>query len=215
VGGGAARRAGELPVILSGSCFAAVGIVAGLDEHDPAVIWFDAHGDFNEPATSESGYFDGMGVAILTGGAWQRLLDTVPGARPLPESSVVLAGARDLDDAEVRRLAESEIVRLPTETLREPGALTAAVRALEPPPSGVYLHLDLDVLDLAEARVNRYSAPGGLTATELEGLARAAVGELDVRAISLTAYEPELDPDALVPPIAIRVLSAIAAEATA
>ena len=44
-----ARAAGAFPVVLSGSCFAGVGVVAGLDEPTPAVIYFDAHGDFNDP----------------------------------------------------------------------------------------------------------------------------------------------------------------------
>ena len=75
-----ARQDGAFPVVLSGSCFAAVGVVAGLEESEPSVVWFDAHADFNEPVTSVSGYFDGMGLAVLTGSAWQGLLATVPGA---------------------------------------------------------------------------------------------------------------------------------------
>jgi len=43
-------------------------VVAGLAEPDPAVVWFDAHSDFNTPDTSIEGYFDGMGLAVLT---WQ------------------------------------------------------------------------------------------------------------------------------------------------
>src|SRR5215472_2622933 len=43
------------PVVLSGSCFAAVGVVAGLAEACPGVVWFDSHADFNEPASTISG----------------------------------------------------------------------------------------------------------------------------------------------------------------
>jgi arginase len=91
----AALREGAFPVVLSGSCcHAAVGSVAGLDEPAPGVVWFDAHGDCNTPATSPSGYLDGMGLPILTGDAWQALGASVRGARPLPETAIVLAGAR-------------------------------------------------------------------------------------------------------------------------
>jgi arginase len=107
-----ARADDAFPVVLSGSCFAGVGVVAGLDEPAPGVVWFDAHADFNEPATSISGYIDGMGLAILTGGAWQAMLATVPGARPVPSSSVVLAGARDFDPPEEVRLAAAPIVHV-------------------------------------------------------------------------------------------------------
>jgi hypothetical protein len=30
---------------------------------DVGAVWFDAHGDFNTPDTSPSGYFDGMALA--------------------------------------------------------------------------------------------------------------------------------------------------------
>jgi arginase len=82
-----ARAARAFPVVLAGSCFAAVGVVAGLDEASPGAVWLDAHADFNEPATTVSGYLDGMGLAVLTGSAWQALLATVPGAKPVPEST--------------------------------------------------------------------------------------------------------------------------------
>src|SRR3954447_16014067 len=44
-----AIRDGALPVLLSGSCFAGLGMVAGMNEASPGVVWFDAHGDFNTP----------------------------------------------------------------------------------------------------------------------------------------------------------------------
>ena len=46
-------------------------MVTGLDESSPGVVWFDAHGDFNTPESTIDGYFDGMPLAILTGGAWR------------------------------------------------------------------------------------------------------------------------------------------------
>jgi len=51
----AARTAGAFPVVLSGSCFTGVGVVAGIDEASPGVVWFDTHGDFNEPSTTQYG----------------------------------------------------------------------------------------------------------------------------------------------------------------
>ncbi len=164
----AARAAGALPVILSGSCFAAVGVVAGLDDPAPGVVWFDAHGDFNEPTTSPSGYLDGMGLSVLTGSAWEAMLASLPGARALAETAVVLAGARDFDDAEAERLDASRVAQVAAESLRDPESLLDAVGELEPRPSAVYLHLDLDVLDLDVARVNRYASAEGSRPPQLE-----------------------------------------------
>jgi arginase len=207
----AARAKGAFPVVLSGSCFAAVGVVAGLGEAAPGVVWFDSHADFNEPATTISGYTDGMGLAILTGSAWQAMLATVPGAIPVPESAVVLAGARALDPPEEVRLRASRIARLEAAELASPDALLAAVAGLDPAVTGLYVHIDLDVLDSAVARVNVYSEPDGPGADELDALLAALLRTHPVRAVSLTAYDPAFDADDRVPPIALRLLRTLAA----
>lgn len=206
----AARADDAFPVVLSGSCFAAVGVVAGLGEPAPGVVWLDAHSDFNSPETTLEGYLDGMGLAMLTGGAWQNMVAGIPGANPLPETAALLVGARDFDEPEKRRLDESAVRLVEPERLRSPEALLDAIDGLDPAPSGLYLHVDLDVLDSDEAGVNVYSAPGGVSADELEALVGAVIDLGPVRALSLTTYDPERDREGRVPPIAMRLLGALA-----
>lgn len=206
----AARLEGSFPVVLSGSCFASVGVVAGMGEVAPGVVWFDAHSDFNTPDITIEGYIDGMGLSILTGGCWQAMAAQVPEHRPVPETAALLVGARDFDPVEKEHLDRSNVEVVPPESLRDYAALSDAIDRLEPRPSGIYLHLDLDVLDSGEAPVNVYSAPGGVTADQLESLVAAVLDRYPVRAVSLTAYDPGRDPDGRVPPIAGRLLSALA-----
>jgi arginase len=206
----AAVRDGAFPVVLSGSCFAAVGVVAGLEERSPGVVWLDAHADFNSPQTSDSGYLDGMGVRMLVGGAWPGLLGGIKGLRPLAETSVVIAGARDFDEPEKRDLDASAVAALPPDQMRSPQSLLEAIGALAPTPTGLYLHVDLDVLDAEVAGVNVYSAPDGVSADELQSLVESVLAHSEVRAFSLTAYDPESDADDRVPPIAMGLLRAVA-----
>jgi len=200
---------GAFPVLLSGSCFAGVGMPSGLGESSPAVVWFDAHGDFNTPESTIDGYFDGMPVAILTGEAWPNLIEGA-GITTVPQSRVVHAGARDFDPLEQSRFESSELVRVPPDDIDGDDALVRAVGTLDPEPSGVYLHVDLDVLDSGEAKVNIYSVPGGLAAEQLEAQVRSLLGSGLVRGVSLTAYDPGVDSDGSVPPIAMRLLEAVA-----
>jgi arginase len=173
------------------------------------VIWFDAHGDFNTPESTIDGYFDGMPVAVLTGGAWPNLIERLEVAT-VPETAVLQVGARDFDPLEEQRLEASELVRLPVAEIETDAAVALAVERLAPRPSGLYLHVDLDVLDSNEARVNIYSVDGGLTADQLEAQVRALLDAGPVRGLSLTAYDPGVDGDGAVPPIAIRLLEALA-----
>lgn len=82
------------PLVLSGDCPTTRAVVAGLRHRhrDLAVLWLDAHGDFNTPAISTSGYLGGMALAMLTGRT-PGLFDDTLGLRPVPDTGVVLAGA--------------------------------------------------------------------------------------------------------------------------
>ncbi len=203
---------GAFPVLLSGSCFAGIGVMTGLPERSPGVIWFDAHGDFNTPESTVDGYFDGMPLAILTGGGWRTMVNDRE-TRTIPESAVVLAGARDFDPLERLRLDSSSVHHLPPAAIDSDDAVARAVDAMEPAPTGLYLHLDLDVLDSEEARVNIYSVPDGLSAVQLTTQVRSLLDTRPVRAVSLTAYDPECDSEGRVPPIAMGLLEVVAERA--
>ena len=48
---------GAFPLVLSGNCNGSLGTLAGIGSNDQTgIIWFDGHGDFNTPETTESGF---------------------------------------------------------------------------------------------------------------------------------------------------------------
>ena len=59
----AVAGAGELPLVIAGSCDASLGVLAGVGA-GCGIVWLDAHGDFNTPASTESGFLPGMSLAI-------------------------------------------------------------------------------------------------------------------------------------------------------
>jgi arginase len=199
---------GAFPVVLAGNCLNSVGVVAGVGPPDVGVVWFDAHADFNTTGDTTSGFLDGMGLSILTGTGWDALRETVPGYRAVPEATVVLIGMRDPDDEEQRRLDVSEATVVSPPAVGD--ALGAGLDALRERVGHVYLHLDLDVLDPSEGRVNVYAAEGGLSAEEVSA-AITAVGErFVIRAAAITAHDPGCDPEGSIPPTASRLLVQIA-----
>ncbi|MFD9891970.1 arginase family protein [Amycolatopsis sp. NPDC059027] len=175
------------PLVLSGDCPTTRAAVAGLQHRhrDLAVLWLDAHGDFNTPAISTSGYLGGMALAMLTGRT-PGLFDDTLGLRPVPDTSVVLADARDLDPAESAALTTSRVRRVPA----DPAAITSALGRLGPVP--VYLHLDIDVIDGAELPGARFPSGPGPSLARIEECLAAACATADITAAYLAcAWLPE------------------------
>jgi arginase len=159
-------------------------------------VWLDAHGDFNTPESSTSGFFDGMGLATVAGRCWSALAASVPGFAPVAERDILLVGARDLDPAEAALLAGSAVQRVAVEVIRTHGAAAALAPALDavaPRGRRAYLHIDLDVLDPSAARANEFAAPGGLTIAEVADVVRAVGARCRISAAALTAYDPAPD----------------------
>ena len=207
---------GSFPLVLAGNCNSCLGTVAGVGPEGLAVIWFDAHADFDTAEDNVSGFFDVMGLSILTGTAFQALAGTIPGFSPIEEPRVVLAGARDLEPYQERRLRGSGVQALFGERLRREGliaALEPAVEELRSSTSTAYLHLDLDSLDPSEGTANEYSAPGGLSLAELEDGIDLVFERFSVKAAAVTAYDPEEDPEGRMLKTAQRVVAAVARNA--
>ena len=148
------------------------------------ILWLDAHGDYNTPDTSGSGYLGGMCLAAATG-EWDAGL-----GEALPAERVVLAGIRDLDPGE-RELLEGSAATVigasPVETL------VAVKNALEGAP--IFVHLDLDVID-PEHFPAAVPAPGGLHPDKLYDLMDSVLEDSELLGLEITAFEVPDDEDA-------------------
>jgi arginase len=201
---------GSFPLVLSGNCNVAVGVVAGIRTArgtSPAVCWFDAHADFNTPETTSGGFLDGMAVSMLTGHCWRELTGQVPGFTPIPESQVLMIGTHDVDPLE-RDLIEASSIRIAAQPPNIASDLDGITNAAGTPD--VYLHLDLDSLDASEGRANGYAVPGGLSRPELLSVLDTIGSRATIRAASITAYDPECDTDDRIGRIAIEAAVRIA-----
>lgn len=190
-----AVTAGRLPIVLAGSCDAAIGVAAGLDPGRCGLVWVDAHGDFNTPQSSASGFFPGMSLAVVTGHCHQQLWTSLGGRPRIPEELVVLAGVRSLSPAaEARRLHNSAIHVVPWEQGMPRGDITAALDQLASHADQVYLHIDNDAFDPATAPgVVDEPVPGGLSLGQMEALIQALAARLPIAAATIATYTPAND----------------------
>jgi arginase len=209
----AARARSAFPLVLAGNCASCLGTTAGAgaDEGDLGVVWLDAHADFDTPDDNLSGFTDVMGLAILTGSGWRALRETIPGFGVIDEAQVVLAGARDLEPYQSKRLARARLTVVPGAV--EQAALRASLDALHDRVRRVYLHVDLDVLDVTVGRPNPYAAPGGPDLGTVLAVLDEVFDRFEVAAGALTAYDPRLDNTGSVAGAARAIAARIAARA--
>jgi arginase len=200
------QREGWIPLVLSGNCNASLGTVTGCGCGTAGVIWFDAHGEATTPDTTRSGFLDGMGISMLTGQCWHHLAASVPGFAPLSGGQVVLVGARDVEPDEadllqrvgVRRVSRIEDLAPALESLRSRAQI-----------DGVYLHLDLDVIDPEEATANEWATPGGLRIASMAQALMELRRILPVKAVGLASYSPDTDRDGRALRAALTMIDAI------
>ncbi len=185
---------GRLPLVLAGSCDASMGTLAGFDHARCGVIWFDAHGDFNTPDSTITGFFAGMSLAVITGHCYRNLWARVGSNVAIAESATLLVGVRDVDPAERERLERSAIQVVSWHDGKPLGDVLASLDALATRVEEIYVHVDLDALDpqIAPGIVD-FPAPGGLSVAEMERILGAAAARFRIRAASLTTFDPDRD----------------------
>ncbi len=187
------------PVVLSGNCNSCLGTIAGIGPENLGVVWFDAHGEFNTPETTLSGFLDGMPIAIATGRCWKSVARTIPGFSPVAEKNLVLVGARDLDAEEQRLLEQSDINLVRTvenddaEILRK---IEAALIRLQSRVTGVYLHIDMDAFEVGGGAANHYGATGGMSPEFMLQAIALVKDHIPVRGCAIASYDPAFDRDA-------------------
>jgi arginase family enzyme len=176
----AAFADGALPLLTASDCTLCIATLPTVARHEPDVhvAWLDAHGDFNTPDTTESGFLGGMCLAAACGRWDAGWPGTVDPAR------VHLLGVRDLDPGEEREVD------------------AAGVTGEPPADVPVYVHLDCDVLD-PHVHASQFPVPGGWSQQRLRAQLAELAGTCRVVGLEITALEdPALAPaiaDAIAP----------------
>lgn len=193
----AAVESGSFPLVLAGNCNSCLGTIAGINSTMLGVVWFDAHGEFNTPETTRSGFLDGMPLAMATGRCWKAILETISGFVPVKDSHVILIGARDLDPEEEKQLQQSEVNVICSEGVTRNNLLDqieAELSELQDRVTGIYLHIDMDALAIEEGAANHFGVSGGLKPELIEAVIAKVKRYFKIRAATVASFDPIFDP---------------------
>lgn len=172
---------------LGGECTASIGAIAAARRFHPdlRLLWLDAHGDFNTPETTPSGFWGGMCLAHIAG-------LPIPGVSfgeegVMDGDRVVLVGARDLDPGEADNVASVGGHLIPWSE----GLVERVGEAVSDGP--LWIHLDVDVLDPSVVGSVHFPTPGGPDMEQVVSLLEALAEFVPVVALETTAFSAETD----------------------
>jgi arginase len=162
----AALDQGELPLLTASDCTICIATLPTAARRIPGlqVLWLDAHGDFNTPDTTPSGFLGGMCLAAACGrwdAGWPDTLDP---------AAVSFVGVRDLDPGERVEVDQ------------------AGIGTGVPGEGPVFVHLDLDVLD-PSVLAPQFPVPDGLQAAEVRDVLAQLRDEGRLVGLEVTAFE--------------------------
>jgi arginase len=198
----ASLEVGAVPLVLGGDHSLAAGSVAASAEMARranlplGLIWVDAHGDMNTPASSASGNVHGMPLAALLGPEPTEL-SCIGGFSPkVSPDHTVLIGVRNLDANEKLRVRESRVHVFTMKDIDRAGIAAVAEQAIQLAgrgTGGLHVSFDIDVCDPLVAPGVGTPVKGGLDYREAHMVMEMLADSGLLRALDMVEVNPTLD----------------------
>ena len=194
---------GAMPIVLGGDHSVAAGSVAASADWAKQVrdlpiglIWVDAHGDMNTPATSLSGNVHGMPLAALLG-AEPAELARIGAVSPkvLPAHTVII-GVRNLDEREKVAVRDSHVHVFTMKDIDRQGVASIVEQAVSLAgngTAGIHVSFDMDVCDPQIAPGVGTPVKGGLDYREAHMVMEIVADSGLLTSLDLVEVNPTLD----------------------
>ena len=196
------HASGAFPLTLGGDHSLAAGSVGASADFSTSrgesigLIWVDAHGDMNTPATTRSGNVHGMPLAALLGNEPEELA-TIGQQRPKVRADrTVLIGIRDLDPLEKTQIRASKVHVFTMQDVDKHGIAVVMKRALTLAgrgTGGIHVSLDMDVCDPSIAPGVGTQVKGGLNYREAHLLMEIVADSGRLTSLDVVEVNPTLD----------------------
>jgi arginase len=195
--------AGTFPLVLGGDCSILLGIMPALKTQvKSGLIFFDAHADFYLPPQSPTGEVADMELSLITGRG-PEILTNIRGMKPYVEDKHVLHIAqRDADETKKygsQDIRDSSIQCLDMRSIELAGRDKTTDQILRfiqrSDRESFWVHFDTDVLNDTENPAVDYRLPGGLLVADAQHMFRSIMATNRVAGMSVTIFNPDLDPD--------------------
>ena len=174
-----ALQEGAFPLVLGGDCSILLGALAGVRRTGPvSLVHLDGHSDFRHPGNYDTeatlGAIAGMDLALATG-----------------RGEAIMTDWPDVADTAITRIDVFDA------RYAGPSDIIEKIRAIldRKPSQPFWLYFDVDVLD--QVLMPAVDSPGspGIDPEDLSWILRDLVGDDRCCGMTVTVFDPELDPD--------------------
>ncbi len=195
---------GATPIVLGGDCSILIGPALALRQRGHhGLLFADGHMDYWDAALEPYGEAASMDLALVTGHG-PALLSDIDGLGPYfrPQDCVAYGTRDHLYSSDfIETPYPAEIMRLDVHEAHALGAAgvdQALARLAHERLEGFWIHFDVDVLADEIMPAVDYRMKNGLTFDELKRLFGSAFATGKVKGMTLTIYNPNLDPQRMI-----------------
>ncbi len=165
---------GHFPIVLGGDHSVSAGSVEASAKHYEnaggiGLIWIDAHGDWNNDKSTETGNMHGMPFSAVCGYGPDCMVDFGQGTVFVDVRKCVQIGGRDIDREERVRMKEAGVTVFPINIVDQMGMHDVIKQAIDIAGSGtagIHLSFDIDAITPEAAPGTGTVVHSGLTARE-------------------------------------------------
>lgn len=165
---------GRFPLVLGGDHSVAAGSVSAVAKYyepqgEIGVIWIDAHGDWNDDNSTETGNMHGMPYSAVCGWGPDSMVDFGQKPHFVPTAHCVQVAGHDFDPAEAERMKEAGMNVFSMTDVDRRGMteiMEEAIRIASTDTVGIHLSFDVDAITPEYAPGTGTPVPNGITARE-------------------------------------------------
>ncbi len=195
---GESFSSGTLPIILGGDHCVAAGSVMAAAKHCNSVglIWIDAHGDFNDEESTNSGNMHGMPFSAVCGMGPDSMVAFEKNRKYINPKNAVQIGGRDIEIKERQRMRDAGITvfsMTDIDKLGMPEVMRRAIEIAKTGTDGIHVSFDIDAVTPQEAPGVGTPVHSGLTVREAFLAAEMIAESETLISLDMVEVNPILD----------------------
>lgn len=194
--------------VLSFGSIAGISLALGFDKF--AVIYIDAHGDFNTEKTSLSANMHGMHLAFLMGYGEERAANFWGKPEILKPQNLYFIGARALDEGEkqlakelnLKIVSSEETIREDTQSILKPILDDIKHKGIK----HIHISFDIDVIDPVYAPGTGVKEKNGITEHKAVEIIKTIINTGLVRSVDIVELNTALDKEKKTEKVILNIL---------